>query len=618
MPSHQVALRILGIVVVVAASAARIVHLNADPSVPTWIGYVTDEGRWNETARNLALFGSPDGSPNARLHVLLTPGYQAVNYAVFRLFGVDFWSARLLAAVCGILTIVTVFVALRRHVTPFALALGVVILGWEANMLSESRMALPEVPSVLFCLLAFLVLVLGRKTRSNAVLAAMLAALAVAMKGTTVMVMAVFPVIILLTPRGDPLRDRAARALVFVAGFASLAAAGLGGVIAFEIFKLDGIVLESGRLLEFLGPTPPYVAAGRFFDSRELETRNLLLLGVWFCSWLWFHRGARAAPVASALYVASGAWAAWWLIAWSGNQYLPGRYVVHWIVPATLHIMAGLSLAARDSCARIAAALAQQQGWTRGVSLAWLVFPSAIFVAAAASGVAALGESGPPSMSARMVLIIALTGALAMAARGRATRAHVVTALLLFPVVMTLLWLAGRELGIVVAFWRFESATALAVWAGTCTLIFAACVTLARPPRAQELTGTVQVAIVVSLATIFFAQGAPAILLPTYTIRDASVDLQRQLGASARMLTFSAESLFLANQLNFREITQSEVPYDGIVIFEHGPQSRGFLASKRAANLARTKSYPIAVHPQYQKDADWARAASIGVYKLKE
>jgi hypothetical protein len=615
MPSHQAALRILGLLVVAVACAARIVHLNADPSVPNWVGYVTDEGRWNETARNLALFGNSDGSSNARLHLFLAPGYQATNYVVFRLLGVDFWSARLFAAMCGIGTIVAVFFALRRHVTPFALALGLVILGWEANMLSQSRMALPEIPSVLFGLLAFLVLVSGQKTRWNAFVAALLAALAVAMKGTSIMAMAIFPVVILLVPQGDVFRDRFARALTFVAAFALLGVASLGAAVGYGVFKLDGIVFESGRLLGFLGPTTPYVVAARFFDWPELEIRNPLLLGVWFCSWIWLHRDPRACQLASALYLASGAWAAWWLLAWSGNQYLPGRYIVHWIVPTTIHIMAGLSLAGGNPHARIAAALRTRRGWTRGLSLAWLVFPSAIFVATAASGLAEIGGWGVSRLSGKIALIVALTGVLAMAARRSATQAHVVTAFLFFPVVMTLLWLAGRELGVVISFWQFQSATALAAWTGTCALTYAVCATLAGPPPSQALTGSVQITIIVTVATIFFAQGAPAVLVPTYSIRNASLDLQQKFPASARMRTLSAESLFLANQLKFRAIAPSDTSYDAIVIFEQSGFARRFLAS--AANLARTDGYSITVNPLYQTDADRSGPVSIGVYKPK-
>ena len=135
------------------------------------------------------------------------------------------------------------FLALRRHVTPFALALGVVILGFEVNLLAESRMALPEMPSVFFSLLAFLVLVLGQKTRWNAFIAGVTAAIAVAMKATTLVVMPAFPVIIMISLQGGPARARVERVLAFAAGFALLVVAGRSFALASGDLKLENIAL---------------------------------------------------------------------------------------------------------------------------------------------------------------------------------------------------------------------------------------------------------------------------------------------------------------------------------------------------------------------------------------
>jgi hypothetical protein len=51
------------------------------------------------------------------------------------------------------------------------------------------------------------------------------------------------------------------------------------------------------------------------------------------------------------------------------------------------------------------------------------------------------------------------------------------------------------------------------------------------------------------------------------------------------------------------------------VIFEHGTQSRNFLASDRAANLRRVEAYPMTVNPRYQIYEDKLGPASIGVYQ---
>ena len=81
------------------------------------------------------------------------------------------------------------------------------------------------------------------------------------------------------------------------------------------------------------------------------------------------------------------------------------------------------------------------------------------------------------------------------------------------------------------------------------------------------------------------------------------------------MRAFGAESLFLGNTLAFRAVVPGETGYDGIVIFEHGLQSRYFLASDRAANLVKVETYPMTVNPRYQLDEDEVGPASIGVYR---
>ena len=400
------------ILLIVLASAGRLIYLDADPSFPTWIGYVVDEGRWSETARNLALFGDPDVNWFSRLHLFISPGYQAVNYIVFLALGVDFWSARLFGAVAGILVLLTVFFALRRHVTSLALAFGVVVLGLETNVFWASRMALPEMPAVLATLLAFFLLVLGRKTPRSAAVAGLLVVVAVAMKGTTALAVLIFPVIALIVPSGMPVRGRIVRATAFVAGFALPTVAACAALSVLGYLKADAVGDIAGRFLDFLSWTSAYVMVSRFFDTTELEARNLLLLGVWFCSWLWFYRQPRTRCIAEELYLASGIWAGWWLLVWSANTYLPGRYLVHFVVPATIHIMAGLSLGGRATVARIVANLDQYHRLTRAAALCWLVLPSAIVLSSVAAGLAGVAGWNADRLWERTAIVAVLAALL--------------------------------------------------------------------------------------------------------------------------------------------------------------------------------------------------------------
>lgn len=614
MTSHKATRWVIGGLIVLAC-VARVTHLDADPYFPTWIQYVVDEGRWNEVARNLALFGSPEGGHLARLHLILSPGYQAVNYVAFQMLGVDFWSARAFAAASGTIVVLSVFLSLRRHVTAPALALGVVILGFETNLLAESRLALPEMPSLLGMLLAFLLLVAGRKTRWNACFAGVLAAIAVALKGTSVLILPVLPLIILLSPEGGPPRERVKRVLGLATGFVIPLAAGLSLASAIGLFDARALAAAGARFFNFLSVADLRFVVWRFFESTQLEVRNLMLLGAWFCSWIWFHRESKASAVTREVYLMSGLWAGWWLVLWSINDYSPGRYVVHFVVPATIHLMAGLSLGGRDTVARITGSLVQSTGLARAALLTWLVFPSAVLVSTVLAGLGEYVGLELSRASARIALIVALAVLMAAAARRGGPREGVVAGFLIFPVLMTLLWLGGRELGVFNHFWTYDSGASLSLWLALAALIAAACYAMALQPRVPQWNGAVLSIVIVLVAVIFVAEGAHPVIAPTYSIRNAARQIGQQFPGTPEIRTVNASSLFLGNSLRYRELSRDDTRYDVLVIFEHNLSSRRFLQSPRAAGLVRIETYPLTIHPRYELDETKFGPANIAVYR---
>ena len=585
------------ILVIILASAGRLLYLDADPSFPTWIGYVVDEGRWNETARNLALFGDPDLNWFSRLHLFISPGYQAVNYIVFLAFGVDFWSARLFGAVAGILVLVTVLFALRRHVTSLALTFGVVVLGLETNVFWASRMALPEMPAVLATLLAFFLLVLGRKTPLSAAVAGLLVAVAVAMKGTTALAVLIFPIIALIVPPGMPVRGRIARATALVAGFALPAGAACAALYVLGYLQADAVGDIAGRFLGFLSSTSVFLAVSRFFDIAELEARNLLLLGMWLCSWLWLYRQPHTRGIAEDLYLASGIWAGWWLLIWSANTYFPGRYQVHFVVPATIHIMAGLSLGGRDSVARIVTNFEKYYGLRRATALCWLVLPSAIVFSSVVAGLTGVAGWSADRLLERTAIVAVLTGLLASFGYFRQVDERSVVGFLSFPVAITLLWLGGRELGLISSFWMFDSEASVALWSAGAVFAFLLCFVLT--PQTHSQAAVAGFAAIVMLAVIFMAQAAPPIVFPTYSLRDASRDLQQHLPVDRPVRTVMAPSLFLENGIKYHELPRQDQQIGGVVLFEHGGVVRKFLDAERATHLVQVHAYPLTVSPRY-------------------
>lgn len=603
---------------VVLACAARVVHLDADPHFPTWIGYIVDEGRWAESARNLALFGTTDGFAE-RVHLLLSPAYQAASYLAFRLFGVSFVSARATAAISGILIVVATYLALRRHVSTFALALGILILGFETNMLAESRMALPELPSVLGSLLAFMILVLGGQSRRNAFAAGLLVTLSVAMKGTSALVVPVFPLVILLDARGVAWAPRLWRCAAFLAGFALPLAAALGLAVAIGLVDLQHVNQIGSRFLGFLSLANPGVAIWAIFESRTHEGRNLMLLAAWFCSWLWLHRAPDAPALVRSLYLMSGLWAIWWLAFWIANTYSPGRYVVHFIVPATVNVMAGLTLADRGTLARIVAAFERSGELLRAARLVWLVLPTAILLTTILPALGPIGILDFSRVSSRVGAIAAIAALLVLATRLRPPSNAVIGGLLIAPVAAVLLWLAGRELGLYRHFWADQASLAGVSWAATLGLAYAASFLLAARPLAGKGDTALRIAVLALVAGPFAVDAAPPIVAPTYTIRDASRDLALRVTCPTEVRAMSAGSMFLGNTLRYRELTRNELnhdgqPYDILVLFEHNALAQRFLGSPAAARLTRLGTYRLQIHPRYELDEANDGPARISVY----
>ena len=96
----------------------RLIFLDSDPDYDKWLGFVVDEGRWTELARELVLFGSPDlDSGFSRLHLILAPAYQAITAVFFAALGVGFTSARLVSALSGIGLLIGAIMFLRERLS---------------------------------------------------------------------------------------------------------------------------------------------------------------------------------------------------------------------------------------------------------------------------------------------------------------------------------------------------------------------------------------------------------------------------------------------------------------------------------------------------------------------
>lgn len=139
----------------------RLVALSSDPYARlSWsAALVTDEGFYLHNARNVVLFGQPqlDGFQNR----LIMPTLHAVQVGLFSSLPFSLVMARLFTVLCGLLTLLVFWVALRRAFNAEVAKFGVLFLAFDPVPLLYNRMALMDTPATLLMVMAFALFVHG-------------------------------------------------------------------------------------------------------------------------------------------------------------------------------------------------------------------------------------------------------------------------------------------------------------------------------------------------------------------------------------------------------------------------------------------------------------------------
>ena len=127
----------------------RVINLDADPSALISRDFITDEGWWAHNARNAVLYGQwRIDDHNLGLYSAYL--YNVLLYFTFKLFGISFTTLRLLPAVCGWLTVVLLFLLVRRENSTRAALFAGVLLGLSNLHVMYSRTGFPEGTMVFF------------------------------------------------------------------------------------------------------------------------------------------------------------------------------------------------------------------------------------------------------------------------------------------------------------------------------------------------------------------------------------------------------------------------------------------------------------------------------------
>ncbi|MGZ5117118.1 MAG: ArnT family glycosyltransferase [Burkholderiales bacterium] len=579
---------ILGCALVAIACIFRFIHLDSDPKFEFWEGYVTDEGRWTGASRDLALYGQTFLDRLSRLHLVLAPGFQAVNYVIFKLAGVSFYSARLWSALSGSAILIVSFLVLRKHASGLPLCLGLGILGFETLMLGTSRIAIPEAAALLFTLLSFLTILTWKNGVVAAVASGLLLAVAVAMKGTTLLVAPIFAVIVACSGQQQSRSWRLRRCAGFLLGLLVPAACGLLLAISTGVVTAETLPVIASTLWKFLGLADPKTAVSRLLEPDRRNV-NLLLPGVWLCSWVWMHRTQYRGTPQGDLYRLSGIWSLAALVIWSSLSYSPQRYLGHVIAPLVIYLIAGLTLWQRLGPAHVAQRIDEASKGPGIACAAWLVLPTAAILSIGALDFA--GSIWIQSTAIRYKLY-AVAVAVCMLVVLVRTRPQINAApFLVFPVATVIAWVAADEI-----LQNFLYGTKTKLLLPTVDLVIVSSVAwwcFARRNSAAGLISDLRVKTLLGILLLvgLLAESSPELIRPTYSIRDASRRIAEVFPEGSSVRTVIAASLLLETRIRYRE----ELPA--------GESDVGILTVYKRPNIpdgfALIARYPLVLHPLF-------------------
>ena len=148
-------------VVLAAALLLRAINLDADPSALISRDVITDEGWWAHNARNAVLYGQWRVDDH-NLGLYSAYLYNALIYIAFETLGVSLTATRMLSALAGWLTIVLLFLMVRREISSRAAVIASVLLGFSNLHIIYSRAGFAESTMVFFLALAVLLWSLRR------------------------------------------------------------------------------------------------------------------------------------------------------------------------------------------------------------------------------------------------------------------------------------------------------------------------------------------------------------------------------------------------------------------------------------------------------------------------
>lgn len=129
----------------------RFIFLSADPPVNTHAHFFTDEGWKTRNARNYVLFGK--WIMDEHNNVLNSPLNHIASYLSFTLFGTGLKQARLVSAFTGSLTLILLYMLVKREWNRKGAVLSSCLAGFSFFFATYNRLAFQETMIILFIVL---------------------------------------------------------------------------------------------------------------------------------------------------------------------------------------------------------------------------------------------------------------------------------------------------------------------------------------------------------------------------------------------------------------------------------------------------------------------------------
>lgn len=540
---------------VVVGVFLRCVFPEADALHPRWFGWLVDEGRWTELAREWALFRAPEvDTAVSRIHLILAPLYQAIVAVTFEIFGVTLSSARLLSRAAGVTLLIMVAVGLRRTLHPGAWVAAVALVALHPELVYFSRVAIPEMSALTVGAAAFLLLVRPGPTRGGDILAGVLTAVALGLKGTAAPLVPVFMAIPFLVGDAEDQRPPVVRCANWAIGFGGLALVTVGGALATG--RVPGSLESLGSILAFAALNTPYAMAASLPLNGDAEEVNLMLAALAPLSAMVWILSPRDSP-ARRLYRGALAWASMWLVLLIALEYFPERYLLHLHLSLILAVAAACSLV-RGAGARLLRARIAEMSIPRRIAIGALAAaPLAVLVVPAT--LVALDASGLRMERVRVFIPALATVAIGagwIALRRGVSRAFG-GALIAFPWTAALIW-RGMYGPAADRWWSIDAASTLGSWVvvvGAAGVVAFLAVARAERVRVGTRLSDWTLAYVAALAVVWGGtRHYPLLARPSHLVAALSADLEQRYPPDQRVGVSLVTSALIDTPFRYREV----------------------------------------------------------------